>query len=975
MFGTAMKADTIIESVKKALGWVGVLLALSGPSALGAAYDFTINMNGSQEVPVNLVPGTGAGVASYDDVSNLLTWSMTWSDLTGPAAGIHFHGPAGVGTNAAVQVNLGAISGLTSPTFGAVVISEVQEAQLLNSLWYVNIHTEAYPDGEIRGQVTLDGPPLFQDVTAFIETLGTGDTVILQFDVVIADPLPVGVIAVTNQASISGSNVVAFLTDDPDTGILGDATVTMLPIDYDFGDASRFTSPSPRDYPTLLADNGARHILPFSGPVIFLGAEVDAEADGLPSVDAQGDDLTRIDDEDGVLLPANLVVGTTVDVEVTASAPGVLNAWVDFDADGEWGPSDQIFIDEGLAGGVNNLSFVVPVEAVNASSYARFRVNSGGRLPPVGLATDGEVEDYRVTLTTAKTTVEIVDNDLVITDIVSRGKDDTLSITRDGSSLVVIDTNNTLTSTTATIVTSNEVRATPSAITGRIEFDLLGGDDETVVDFSNGDLGANVAVDSGLGTDKVVIIGSERGDGFFLSKTVVFGSQSPVSITNQESLAVAGLGGDDRYIAGDGWGVIELVERSGGGSDILDLSAVTVPLDVVVSSLVVSDLDGNVISHAGQEIESIRTGSGADNVFVGVFSNSLSVSTAESTDVFELGESNSLDGITGPLNLDGGPGFDFLTVNDQADADRDSYTMTATSLQRSMASPVTYTNLEFLTLNTTNDGLYGQLGDGSEGALFSAWVNLGGTVDISNDLVIELDGGIQIDSNVVLTGSGAITNRGVISTDGGDVQFTQSVILEGGGTITAASGTVFTVEGDFVHSSGNPAFDLLRGGVILSASNRHDLTANSLDMGASLMGYAAGNRPIGRLKADGAVDVFGTVYIWELSGPGDITVQDRSVLYYVSADDWSGTLTLLGNGAFEQVFVGFDEISAGAGPNTMIEWSALPGLTWNVETSDNVVSGVWVNATGFVGTATSERFTDSDPGSATSRVYRLRVRP
>ena len=131
-----MKADTIIESVKKALGWVGVLLALSGPSALGAAYDFTINMNGSQEVPVNLVPGTGAGVASYDDVSNLLTWSMTWSDLTGPAAGIHFHGPAGVGTNAAVQVNLGAISGLTSPTFGAVVISEVQEAQLLNSLWF-----------------------------------------------------------------------------------------------------------------------------------------------------------------------------------------------------------------------------------------------------------------------------------------------------------------------------------------------------------------------------------------------------------------------------------------------------------------------------------------------------------------------------------------------------------------------------------------------------------------------------------------------------------------------------------------------------------------------------------------------------------------------------------------------------------------------------------------------------------------------
>ena len=50
-------------------------------------------------------------------------------------------------------------------------------------------------------------------------------------------------------------------------------------------------------------------------------------------------------------------------------------------------------------------------------------------------------------------------------------------------------------------------------------------------------------------------------------------------------------------------------------------------------------------------------------------------------------------------------------------------------------------------------------------------------------------------------------------------------------------------------------------------------------------------------------------------------------------------------------------------------------MIWEVESADNLVSGVWVNATGFVGTATSESYEDSDPGAATNRSYRLQVRP
>jgi hypothetical protein len=81
---------------------------------------------------------------------------------------------------------------------------------------------------------------------------------------------------------------------------------------------------------------------------------------------------------------------------VTASGSGLLNAWVDFNMDGDWSDAgEQIFTDEPLAAGVNNLSFSVPAGAVaDTAYYSRFRLNSSGGLAPTGQAVDGEVEDH-----------------------------------------------------------------------------------------------------------------------------------------------------------------------------------------------------------------------------------------------------------------------------------------------------------------------------------------------------------------------------------------------------------------------------------------------------------------------------------------------------------------------------------------------------------------------------------------------------
>ena len=66
---------------------------------------------------------------------------------------MHFHGPALTNQNAGVQVDFGAISGTVSPSIGNTVIGAGQAADLLAELWYINIHTAAFPGGEIRGQV------------------------------------------------------------------------------------------------------------------------------------------------------------------------------------------------------------------------------------------------------------------------------------------------------------------------------------------------------------------------------------------------------------------------------------------------------------------------------------------------------------------------------------------------------------------------------------------------------------------------------------------------------------------------------------------------------------------------------------------------------------------------------------------------------------------------------------------------------
>ena len=153
----------------------------------------------------------------------------------------------------------------------------------------------------------------------------------------------------------------------------------------DFGDAPEF-------YPTLLSENGARH--EEVGPT--LGAARDGELDGTHSANADADGA----DDDGVTFGAIQVgqLGATVTVNVQGGDTR-LDAWIDFNGDGYWGGPDELIIDnEFVLVGDNVLSFDVPSWAVDGVTFARFRVSTDGDLPPSGYASDGEVEDYAVTI-------------------------------------------------------------------------------------------------------------------------------------------------------------------------------------------------------------------------------------------------------------------------------------------------------------------------------------------------------------------------------------------------------------------------------------------------------------------------------------------------------------------------------------------------------------------------------------------------
>ncbi|MCA9023731.1 MAG: exo-alpha-sialidase [Planctomycetaceae bacterium] len=202
----------------------------------------------------------------------------------------------------------------------------------------------------------------------------------------------------------SGDGTVSFT----DYGTVQSNFAASLPaLPLDFGDA-----PNSATFPTTLANDGARHVI--TGNTLFLGTIRDAETNGQPNATATGDDVAGMADEDGVAIGA-LETGTNVPVTVTAAVPGAafLNGWVDFNRDGDWDDAgEQVFVNQAVSNGVNNLTIPIPAGAVIGTAFARFRLTETAGYSYFGLAPNGEVEDYQLNVVPGPTPAAItIDGD------------------------------------------------------------------------------------------------------------------------------------------------------------------------------------------------------------------------------------------------------------------------------------------------------------------------------------------------------------------------------------------------------------------------------------------------------------------------------------------------------------------------------------------------------------------------------------
>lgn len=170
-------------------------------------------------------------------------------------------------------------------------------------------------------------------------------------------------------------------------------TITIFNDEKDWGDAPTATqSGFANNYPTSAANSGANHAL--APGSLHLGATVDADLNGQPNANATGDGT----DEDGVTLPSAFTPNTNANITVNASGSGNLNAWVDWNRNGIWEGSEQVFTNQAVVTGNNALSISVPAGASSGNTFARFRLTTATGTLATGTAADGEVEDYEVSI-------------------------------------------------------------------------------------------------------------------------------------------------------------------------------------------------------------------------------------------------------------------------------------------------------------------------------------------------------------------------------------------------------------------------------------------------------------------------------------------------------------------------------------------------------------------------------------------------
>jgi hypothetical protein len=131
---------------------IGLILMFIFSTAVRAE-TFTAYLSGAQEVPAVATTATGYGRVFVNTDTMTYTFTVVFNGLAGTQNNAHIHAPAAIGANAAVTINFGIVGGTSGTISGSGSITATQLNQLRAHQGYINVHSTAFPGGEIRGQL------------------------------------------------------------------------------------------------------------------------------------------------------------------------------------------------------------------------------------------------------------------------------------------------------------------------------------------------------------------------------------------------------------------------------------------------------------------------------------------------------------------------------------------------------------------------------------------------------------------------------------------------------------------------------------------------------------------------------------------------------------------------------------------------------------------------------------------------------
>lgn len=139
------------QKLLAAFAGLGLLLVVGACSPALTPTTFEVVLTGAQEVPPT--GSTATGTANVTVAGNRMAIDGAWEGFDIVDPGAHVHGPAPAGANAGILFAL-VYDNQTRTFEGTFTLDQEQMSYFLENELYINLHSAAFPSGEIRGQIT-----------------------------------------------------------------------------------------------------------------------------------------------------------------------------------------------------------------------------------------------------------------------------------------------------------------------------------------------------------------------------------------------------------------------------------------------------------------------------------------------------------------------------------------------------------------------------------------------------------------------------------------------------------------------------------------------------------------------------------------------------------------------------------------------------------------------------------------------------